>query len=115
MTRGLGLDQRFIKRFGNENRIGLITTLQAGKRAVAGAFFLHHRLEIEISRRGKTFRAKSIKGKQIGHQPRFHVTCAATIHPVAFHSGREGGRVPHIQRTSRDNIDMTVEDQGTAR
>ena len=39
------------RRLGNEGGIGAIAALQAGERAIAGAFLLDHRLQIDIAAR----------------------------------------------------------------
>src|ERR1019366_10388629 len=105
--------QLWLQRFRNKSAVGVVATLQAGKRTVAGAFLFDNGLEMDGCRGSEACRANRVEGKQRPRKPGFHIACAATVHPLSVDARLEGWRRPAIPVPCRHNIDMAVEDQRT--
>ena len=106
--------QLFVEGLGNQGRISGITALQARKRTVAGAFFLDHRLDIDVGGRLITGVAQRVECVQISHQPCLHVAGAAAVHPAIVDPGFIRRAVPHVERPFGHDVDVAVQDQRLA-
>ena len=102
------------ERFWHEGAIRAVAALEAGERAVAGAFLLHHRLEMDRRAQREARLAHRVEGEQGARQPRLHVARAAPIHPFALDPGLERRPLPARRIAGRHNVDMAVEDQRPA-
>ncbi len=106
--------ERAARRLGDQRGVGAIAALQAGERAVAGAFFLDHRLLIDVGRRHVAKRAERPQREDVQDQPGFHVARAATVHPAVLDVGVVGVARPHLVRPLGHHVDVTVQDQRAA-
>ena len=100
--------------FRNDRRVRLVPAQQAGKRAVAGALLLGHRLDIDRGRRLVAEPFEGVEREDIGGKPRLHVAAAAPVKPVAVDARREGRIRPHVKRTGRDHVDVAIQDERAA-
>ena len=99
------------RRLGNERGIGAIAALQAGQRAVAGAFLLDDRLLVDVGRRLVAQRAERAQRKDVEDEAGLHVARAAAIHPAVLDRGLERIARPHLVRPFGHDVDMAVQDQ----
>ena len=106
--------QQAITRLGDDRGIGVITLHQTGERAIAGALFLDHRLQIDRGGRLQADRLQRPEGVQPGDDAGLHVGRAAPVEPVALDARRKGRRGPHRVVADRHHIDMPVENQRSA-
>ncbi len=110
----VGAHQHVLLGFRDDHGIGAVAAQQRRQGAVAGAFLFDHRLEIDGGPRGIARRAHGIVGVQIGNQPGLHVGRAATVHP-AVDDGRVPRRAaPHVDRSGRHHVDVSVQDERAA-
>ena len=59
-------------------------------------------------------RASASRAARLEMHASLHVAGAAAIHPAIADHGIEGRMRPHVERAGRDDIDMALQDQGTA-
>ena len=107
----LGRHQALLEGLGDDRGVGLVAARQAGERAVAGAFLLDHRLQID--RRGGLHAdvAERLERHGVGDDAGFHVANAAAVEAAVAHHRLEGRVGPHVLGSGRHHVDMAVEDQ----
>ena len=110
----LGGHQGLVKRFGNDGTVSLVSCMQAGQRAVAGAFFFDHRLQGDRGSRFKPNIVQRLKRLAIGNDAGFHVASAAAVNPVILDMRGEGAMAPLFGRSCRHHIHMAIQDQAAS-
>src|ERR1700677_4226514 len=103
--------QLWLQRFRYESAVGVVATLQAGQRTVAGAFLFDDGLEMDRGRGREAGGANRVEGEQRSRKSGFHIAGAATVHPLSVDARLEGRRRPTTPVPCRHDIDMAVEDQ----
>ena len=98
----------------DEGGVGAVAALQAGERAVAGAFLLDHRLLVDVRRRHVAQRAQRAQREDVQDQPGLHVARTAPVHPAVLDVGVVGIAGPHLVRPLGHHVDVAVEDQRPA-
>eukprot|EP00998_Keelungia_sp_KM082_P013026 NODE_9459_length_516_cov_2.187661_g9436_i0.p2 GENE.NODE_9459_length_516_cov_2.187661_g9436_i0~~NODE_9459_length_516_cov_2.187661_g9436_i0.p2 ORF type:complete len:121 (+),score=13.43 NODE_9459_length_516_cov_2.187661_g9436_i0:87-449(+) len=104
----LGGHQRLIERFGNDRTIGTISGMQAGQRAITGAFFFDNRLQDHRGGGLKPQIVKGGKGVTIGNDAGLHIASPAAIKPVAFDVGIKRSASPLRHWPGWNDINMPV-------
>src|SRR5271169_725776 len=98
-------------RLGYETGVGTIAAMQSRERADASAFLLDHRLEVNPCGRFQSSSLDGIKRVKRTDGTGFHVAGAATVHPPTLYDRRERRRLPHLQRSGRHDVTVTLQDQ----
>jgi len=111
----IGAHELFVLRLGDQRGVGPVAPRHARQRAVARAFLLDHRLQMDRGGGLKTDPPKRVEREEIGGEPGFHVGRPAPVEPVALAARAERRRGPERGRSLRHDVDMAVEDQRTPR
>ncbi len=98
-------------RLGNETGIGTIAALQGRERADAGALLLDDRLKMYPRGRLEARGPDRIERVERADGAGLHIAGAAAIHPAVLHDRRERRRLPHLERSGRDHVAMSLQDQ----
>jgi hypothetical protein len=104
----LGAHHLIPHRLRNQRGVRAIATCDARQRAVAGAFFLDHRLHVDFGCRRQADAIERVEREQIGGDPGFHIAGPAPVKPAGVLAGLERRRAPHVERADRHHVHVAV-------
>ena len=102
-------------RLRDETGIRPIAALQRRERADAGALLLDDGLKMDTRGRPEAGSPDRVEGIERANGARLHVAGAASIHLAVADNRRKGRRLPHVQRTGRNDVAMALHDQRPSR
>ena len=98
-------------RLRNETAVGAIAALQGRKRTDAGTLLLDHGLKVNSRGRLEARSPDRIECIECADGAGLHVAGAAPVHPAVPYNGRKRRRLPHLERSGRHHVAMTLQDQ----
>ena len=98
-------------RLGDEAGVGTVAALQGRERTDAGALFFDHGLKVNPPGRLKAGHLDRVERIECADGARLHVAGAAAIQLAVLDHWRERRRLPHLERTGRNDVAMSLQDQ----
>src|SRR5215472_13310115 len=102
-------------RLGDKTGIRPIAALQRRECADAGALLLGDGLKMDSRSRPEAGSPDRVERIERANGARLHVAGAASVHLAVADDRRKWRRLPHVQRTGRNDIAMALHDQRLSR